>query len=85
MKGSLHLRPDGGMVSALMTVSPWGMSLWVLQRNLAAQQASKGHTCPLLLSSHGDNVFSLFWVQFLIRLIHKELSCPRPTAGIQAP
>lgn len=73
------------MVSALMTVSPWGMSLWVLQRNHAVQQASKGHTCSLLLSSHGDNVFSLFWVQFLIRLIHKELSCPGPTAGIQAP
>lgn len=50
------------------------------------------HSCPpqatlapLLVSSDDDSVFSLFWVQFLIRLIHKELSCPGPAAGIQAP
>lgn len=28
---------------------------------------------------------SLFWAQFLIRLIHKELSCPGSATGDQAP
>lgn len=37
--------------------------------------------CPQMVTMS----FSLFWVQFLIRLIHKELSCPGPAAGIQAP
>lgn len=52
---------------------------------MQSSQPQQATLAPLLVSSDGDNVFSLFWVQFLIRLIHKELSCPGPAAGIQAP
>lgn len=71
-----------GKVSVLMTAPPQGPEGG---GRVVSSQPQQATLTTLPVSPDGDNVLSLFWVQFLVRLIHKELSCPGPAAGIQAP
>ena len=47
------------------------------------QVSFRERRCRVPARSNGFRLWSLFRLQFLIRLIHKELSCPGSAAGDQ--